>query len=215
MKDKLDKLVGTIIHYSCEIKSGDKVVLEYLGLESMTLVKALIAEIHNQGASVAMIQRVEATEAAFINESDQEAIENWMQRDLDIIKDSDVYIMIKSPDGQNALGQVAADKMALYQTYYYKPFYNVVLNKMRWLSMRFPSVGLAKNAGMTLEVFESLYYDLCQTDYSQLTLAMDALVDLMSKTQKVQILGVGTNIEFELGDIAVHKCDGRINLPDW
>lgn len=214
MKAKLDKLLETIIHYSCEIKSGDKVVLEYLGLESMTLVKALIAEIHNQGATVAMIQRLEATEAAFINESDQEAIENWMQRDLDIIKDSDVYIMIKSPDGENALGQVTPDKMALYQTYYYKPFYNVVLNKMRWLSMRFPSVGLAKNAGMTLESFESLYYDLCQTDYSQLTLAMDALVDLMSKTQKVKILGEGTKIEFELGDIAVHKCDGRINLPD-
>jgi len=50
-----------------------------------------------------------------------------------------------------------------------------VTKNMRWLSMRCPSVGLAQNANMTVEEFNSVYFDIASTDYSKLSKAMDKL----------------------------------------
>ena len=44
--------------------------------------------------------------------------------------------------------------------------------------------------------------------------AMDALVDLMNRTDKVQIKGPGTDLTFSIKDIPAIKCAGECNIPD-
>jgi aminopeptidase len=43
---------------------------------------------------------------------------------------------------------------------------------------------------------------------------MDPLVELMNKTDKVQIKGPNTELTFSIKDIPVIKCDGFNNIPD-
>ena len=43
---------------------------------------------------------------------------------------------------------------------------------------------------------------------------MDTLVDLMNQTDKVNIKGSGTDLEFSIKDIPAIKCDGKMNIPD-
>mgnify|MGYP003306777678 CR=1 FL=1 len=43
---------------------------------------------------------------------------------------------------------------------------------------------------------------------------MDNLISLMKKTDKVKIIGIGTDIEFSIKDIKVEKYFGTYNLPD-
>ena len=43
---------------------------------------------------------------------------------------------------------------------------------------------------------------------------MDNLVALMNKTDKVRLVGPGTDLTFSIKDIPAIKCDGKMNIPD-
>jgi len=43
---------------------------------------------------------------------------------------------------------------------------------------------------------------------------MDSLVDLMNKTDKVHLVGPGTDLTFSIKDIPAIKCAGEMNIPD-
>jgi aminopeptidase len=73
---------------------------------------------------------------------------------------------------------------------------------------------MAQLAEMSKEAYEDLYFDVCCLDYGQMSKAMDVLVELMEKTDKVRILGPGTDLSFSIKDIPAVKCDGRENIPD-
>ena len=51
-------------------------------------------------------------------------------------------------------------------------------------------------------------------DYGKMSRAMDALVDLMNRTDRVRIVGAGTDLSFSIKGIPAVKCDGKMNLPD-
>jgi len=44
--------------------------------------------------------------------------------------------------------------------------------------------------------------------------AMDALVELMNRTDRVRIVGKGTDLTFSIRGIPAIKCDGHRNIPD-
>ena len=44
--------------------------------------------------------------------------------------------------------------------------------------------------------------------------AMDPLKELLDKTDKVNIKGPGTDLEFSIKGIGAVKCDGKMNIPD-
>ena len=43
---------------------------------------------------------------------------------------------------------------------------------------------------------------------------MDPLVDLMNRTDKVRLVGPGTDLTFSIKDIPAVKCAGECNIPD-
>ena len=64
------------------------------------------------------------------------------------------------------------------------------------------------------EAFEAFYFDVCTLDYKKMSKAMDPLVDLMNRTDRVHIKGPGTDLRFSIKDIPAIKCDGLRNIPD-
>ncbi len=214
MDKREGQLIETILSYSCKIKEGDKVIIEVLGSNALGFVERLCEAIDQQLANPHGIFRDETEEANRLRTITSEDITKWCTEDLERAQNSDVYIMIKAPDGDNQLATLSKSQQELYQLKYYKPLYNYVLNNMRWLSMRYPSPGLAKNAGMSLDAFREHYFELCETDYTEMTEAMASLVSLMSRTDNVRIVGRGTDVTFSIKNMPVHQCDGKINLPD-
>ena len=67
---------------------------------------------------------------------------------------------------------------------------------------------------MLFRSFEDLYFDVCNLDYSKMESAMTPLVELMNKTDKVRIVGNGTDLTFSIKGIGAVKCAGRRNIPD-
>jgi aminopeptidase len=73
---------------------------------------------------------------------------------------------------------------------------------------------MAQLAGRSRESFADFYYRVCTLDYAKMSRAMDPLADLMSRTDRVEILGPGTKLSFSIKGIPQVKCDGHLNIPD-
>ncbi len=80
--------------------------------------------------------------------------------------------------------------------------------------MRYPNDSMAQLASMSTEAFEDFYYDVCTLDYAKMSDAMDPLVDLMNKTDKVRLVAPGTDLTFSIKGIPAIKCAGECNIPD-
>jgi aminopeptidase len=94
-----------------------------------------------------------------------------------------------------------------------KPLGDEILKK-KWAVLRPPTPSAAQAAGMSTEGFEDFCYRVSTLDYSQMDAAMDSLVALMEKTDRVEIKGPGTDLSFSIRGLPVMKCVGKLNIPD-
>ena len=67
---------------------------------------------------------------------------------------------------------------------------------------------------MSTEKFEDFYFDVCNLDYSKMGKAMENLVEYLNRTDKVHIVGPGTDLTFSIKDIPSIPCAGDANIPD-
>jgi aminopeptidase len=73
---------------------------------------------------------------------------------------------------------------------------------------------MAQQAEMSTEGFEDFYFKTCTLDYDRMSKAMDPLVSLMQRTDRVRLVGPGTDLRFSIKGIPIIKCDGALNIPD-
>jgi aminopeptidase len=95
-----------------------------------------------------------------------------------------------------------------------RPVLDYRVNHTKWVVLRYPNNAMSQLANMSLEKFEDFYFDVCTLDYKKMSVAMDPLVDLMNRTDKVRITGRNTDLTFSIKGIGAVKCDGGRNIPD-
>jgi hypothetical protein len=84
----------------------------------------------------------------------------------------------------------------------------------KWCLLRFPTPSGAQAAGMSTEAFEDFCLDVSTLDYARMDKAMDPLVELMSRTDRVRIVSPETDLSFSIKGIPVLKAAGKNNIPD-
>lgn len=211
---KIKALAEKIIDYSLEVRKNEKVVIQMTGEKSKPLVEELLKELNKKGAETTIINMEPKITAEIIKEITVEKAKIMADRDLKILNEADVCIMLKSIEDDSAMKHISKEKLNTYLEHYTKPINKAILETTRWISLRYPNKSMANRAGMNLKEFEEYYFKVCNMDYKVMSNAMNKLVKLMEKTEKVHIMGVDTDIEFSIKDMPVHKCDGTINLPD-
>ncbi|MBP5308739.1 MAG: aminopeptidase, partial [Clostridia bacterium] len=103
----------------------------------------------------------------------------------------------------------------LYDTLYGHPVHHEIrVKKTKWVVLRYPTPSMAQLSGMSTEAFEDFYFDVCTLDYSKMDRAMDALKDLLDKTDKVRLIAKDTDLSFSIKGIGSEKCSGQKNIPD-
>jgi hypothetical protein len=127
----------------------------------------------------------------------------------------DVYIGFTSLRNSFAWKDIPPDKMDLYNRYIWKKVHiEERVPNTKWVVLRFPSAAMAQNAGMSEEAFEDFYFDVCTMDYAKMSKAMDSLVGLMRRSDRVRIAGPDTDLRFSIKGMPAIKCDGSMNIPD-
>ncbi|HEX8835136.1 MAG TPA: aminopeptidase, partial [Abditibacteriaceae bacterium] len=58
------------------------------------------------------------------------------------------------------------------------------------------------------------FFNVCTMDYSKMAREVEPLRELMNRTDRVRLVGPGTDLAFSIKDIGVIPCSGSHNIPD-
>ena len=196
------------------MSEGKKILIENFGVERAFVV-ALVEEAYAVGAQPVVVLRDQSVQRALLmggNSSDWDFI---AQIDAERMRKMDAYIGIRGGDNCYETSDVPSDKMSSYMQYYNKPVHSEIrVPDTAWVVLRYPSPSMAQMAETSIEAFEDYYFNVCCLDYNKMSKAMDALVTRMENTDKVRIVGKGTDLSFSIKGMPAIKCDGKLNIPD-
>jgi aminopeptidase len=202
-----------LVNYSNNIQPGEKVLVSYEGECATDLVRAIIKEVYNAGGlPYAEVRDSRITREILLGAQEQQ-IELMNDYGLYQMKNMDAFIAVRAGGNTAELSDVPSDKLNMYNRVL-RPILDYRVNHTKWVVLRYPNQSMAQLAGMSSEAFEDFYYDVCNLDYQKMSGAMDNLVEYMNKTDKVRIIGPGTELDFSIKDIPAIKCAGGSNIPD-
>lgn len=212
MRDpRLDKLAASLLDYSLTIEAGDKLLIE--------------SESAGRDLVIALVEGAYERQALpFVHVSDARIRRAWYlnakreQMDLEVgwalhrMEDIDATLYIVGGDNASEMADVPPGVLETSRLAS-EPLMNKYLQK-RWTLLRFPTPAAAQAAGMSSEGFEDFCLDVSTFDYARMDRAMDPLVEIMSRTDRVRITGPGTDLLFSIKGIPIQKAAGKNNIPD-
>lgn len=208
-------LAQGLVNYSCQVKAGDKVYIHYTGESTRPLAKELVKAVYQAGGLPFVHYTDPQLQRLQIMECTKEQMELMAEVDALEMSRMDCYIAVRGSGNVSELSDVPAERMALYEKYYVTPVHHEIrVPKTRWVVLRYPNEAMAQLSGTSTEAFEDFYYRVCNLDYSRMEKAMEPLVKLMERTDRVRITGPGTDLVFSIKGIPAIPCAGRMNIPD-
>ncbi|AST92885.1 MULTISPECIES: aminopeptidase [Sutcliffiella] len=215
MKDpRIQTLAKNLINYSVRLQKGEKVLIENFGLQK-ELVTALVNEAYKAGGYPFVSLKDATVDRALLMGAQEEQFNMIADFERNVMEKMDAYIGLRSGDNISEQSDVPDEKMKIHGNTVGKRVHREIrVPKTRWVVLRYPNASMAQLAKMSTEAFEDFYFDVCNLDYSKMSKAMDSLVELMNKTDKVRLTGVGTDLTFSIKDIPAIKCAGEMNIPD-
>lgn len=215
MDARIETLAHNLIHYSCNVKKGDKVYIHYIGDATESLAQALVRETYAAGGVPFPHYTSQRVQREFLMNCTEEQLKLRAEVDSLEMSNMDCYIGVRGTNNVSELSDVPSEKMALYDLLYATPVHHEIrVPKTRWVVLRYPNDAMAQLSGTSTEAFEDYYFKVCNLDYSKMSVAMDALVDYMNRTDKVRLVAPGTDLTFSIKNIPAIKCDGKLNIPD-
>ncbi len=213
MKDpRIVQLAKNLTSYSTSLKPGEKVLIDAFDIPDEMIVE-LIRSTRELGAIpyVNLNRAKVARELAMKATEDQYRIHCAVE--LQRMKGMDAYIALRGSNNIFESSDVDTSEVKVISAAM-KPVLDWRVNHTKWCVLRWPSPSMAQQAMMSTEAFEDFYFQVCNLDYSKMKPGSRALAELMAKTDKVEIKGVGTDLKFSIKGIDGVACIGEYNIPD-
>ncbi|MGV3721408.1 MAG: aminopeptidase, partial [Actinomycetota bacterium] len=211
---RIQQLADVLVRHSVAVKPGDKVFVEAYDMPPEATA-CLVRTLAEAGA----IPLVETRHTRVLRELYRHATEEQMtligELELARMRAMDGYIGLRNYPNATELADVPAERMALYQRHWWKPVHSDVrCGKTRWVVLRWPSASMAQSAGMSTDAFEDFYFRACCFDYAGLEQAVQPLKARLERTREIRLVGPGTDLTMDKGEIPVIPCTGDRNIPD-
>jgi aminopeptidase len=213
MDERIKKLSDALVNYSCKVARGERTLISYEGEACKPLVRQLVKDVYGAGGLPFVEIRDSTVTREILLGCEEKQIEFMMECQMAQMKGMDAYIAVRGGMNSSELADVPLEKLNLYNNGM-RPVLDYRVNRTKWVVLRYPNYAMAQLANTSLERFEDYYFDVCCLDYGKMSKAMDPLVELMNKTDKVRIVGPGTDLRFSIKGIPAIKCDGERNIPD-
>ena len=215
MDERIKKLAYNLVNYSCRVQKDEKVLISCSGVHPLPLVKQLIKEVYPARPMPFLYFTTNSLDSEILKGAREDQVKIMAECEAMKMKQMDAYIGVRGEDSLTEMSDVPADKVSMYDRLYTSPVHHEIrVPHTKWVVLRYPAPSMAQSAHQSLEAFEDYYYNVCNLDYGKMSKAMDSLVELMNKTDKVRLTAKDTDITFSIKDIPAIKCDGKCNIPD-
>ncbi|MFM7321931.1 MAG: aminopeptidase [Armatimonadota bacterium] len=210
---RLHRLAQTLCRHSLALVAGEKVLIEAFDVAE-PMVCALVDAVRAAGAWPFVELRSQSVLRALMRGADPGQMALLGEIETARMEKMDAYVGIRGGANSFELSDVPDDRMREVQGAWLKPVTDRRVNHTRWVVLRWPSPAFAQAAGMSTEAFEDFFFDVCTLDYARMARAQEPLVRLMERTDRVRIVGPGTDLSFSIKGIGARPCSGHRNIPD-
>lgn len=215
MKDpRIATMAKNLLHYSVSLQPGENLLIE-IHDDGEDLAAALIKEAYAMGANPFLSVKNRNLMGAIIKGANPEQVDMIAKYEAARMNEMDAYIGIRGHRNSADWSDVPGEKMGIYQRHWFKKVHSEIrVPNTKWCVMRYPNPSMSQMANMSTEAFEDFYFNVCTLDYEKMGKAMEPLVELMEKTDRVRITGAGTDLSFSIKGLPAIKCAGEANIPD-
>ena len=211
-----EQLANQLLNHSVELKSGENIMLQLIGLNGIGIIRALVEKIRDIGAHPFIKIEDPETNRLLLEAGDEFFWENQANVDqLPLMKQMDAFVGIRAAENIYENSRVSKLANSAYSKHFLNPVhFKQRVEHTRWVVLRYPSPAFAMNAKMPTSRFTNFYYNACLLDYNKLEEAMKPLEDILRRTNIIHLKGEGTNITFSVKGQNWIPCFGKRNIPD-
>jgi aminopeptidase len=210
--ERFDKLAKILVQYSIRLKRNETVLIEAFDIPD-EMTAALIRAARNAGGvPFAQVYHARVNRELALEASDRQ-LNIMASHELARMKKMNAYIAMRGSHNITELADVPPEKMQLIGKKM-RGVQDQRVKRTKWVVLRWPTPSMAQLAGMSTEAFEDFFFDVCTLDYRKLQPGMKALKGLMEQTDRVQINGPDTDLNFSIKGIPAVICGGDRNIPD-
>jgi aminopeptidase len=211
---RVHQLAEMLCSHSVSLGPEDCVLIHAIDIPEEA-VAAMVEAAHAAGAQAFVKTESSRVQRSLMRGMTLRNAETMAEIDLHEMKRMTAYIAFRGAANAFEGADVDGETRAMWAKAYSAPVHGEQrVNHTKWAVLRWPSPGMAQQAGMSTEAFEDFYFQVCNVDYGRMEAAARPLVELMSRTDRVEIKGPGTDLSFSIQGIGAVSCHGRRNIPD-
>lgn len=221
---RVRKLAEVLVHYSTEVREGDRVVIRGGPLAS-PLVCAIYAEVIKAGGYPLPLLSVDGAKRHLFEHGTEAQLAYLHEPMRQIFETYDVFITVDASANTQGGSGFSPEKVAITQRPAMELFQTVMgryeRGELRWVETLFPTHAFAQEAGMSLWDYEDFVYAACLQDmddpvgaWKRMAARQQRVVDWLKGRDEICVEGPGVDLRLRVGGRPFVNCDGRGNLPD-
>lgn len=211
--EKEEILASTIVEHSIKVKEKESVIIVSETMKPISLVKLLVKKIKEKGAQVT-VRFVDPEIDALIKEDiSKEGIELLEKKERFDVENYNSFIRIMCNQNDYEEKNIKEETRKLMGEAL-KEVRDIRINERKWVLLNYPSSLDAYKANMKIDEFYDYSMGVMCYDYKKMSEDIKPLKELMEKTDKVRLTGVGTDITFSIKNMPIIPCCGEMNIPD-
>ena len=221
---RVETVAKILVDYSVEVRPEQLVRISG-GQEGAPLILAVYQKVLERGAHPFLqVQPEEAEELLYTYASDIQLdyVPPFMR---EIVEQIDASIGIWTDVNTKQLTNADPDKQSR-RAVAMRPLSDRFLERaakkeLHWTGTVYPTQAFAQDAEMSLREFEDFVYNGCLVhepdpieSWRTISKKQQRLVDWLNKARQIHVLGLDTDLKFEVTGRKWINCDGHVNFPD-
>jgi aminopeptidase len=207
-----DEIARTLVEYSTQVSSGDRVLVIMRETETLPIVRAVAADAYRRGAVVQTLFYALSMQRDLLALGTDEQIgwtpEVWRYA----MEWADVCIDVRGARNPHEFDGIPADRIARMRRAEGE-ISALRTAGTRWTILRVPNESFAQQAGMNLDAAESMFRHAVLQDWDAAGNEYRNMQRRLQGTEEVRIIGADTDLRFSTRGRSYVVDDGRINMP--
>ncbi len=213
MDNRWQQLADLLVHYSTEVKPGERVMIAMGEIDSFPLTQAVYEAAIQAGAHVQVQFLSESLRHSLLRFGTPEQLAWTPEIEAHGMHWADVYFGLRGAYPLDQHADIPAERLTLSQEALGK-ISNLRWQQTRWCLTRVPNPYLAEQAGTDLETMLGMYFSACLIDWRTETQAWEEIARHLAQGSHLRLVGAGTDLGVSIAGRRWCVGNGKLNMPD-
>ena len=212
LDSRWEQLADILVNYSTTTRRGDRVLITMMETDTWPLARAVHAAAVKVGAHPHIEFQSSLLQRDLMLEGDTNLFDNEHELQRRGMEWADVYIGLRGASNPHELNGIAAERITAFRRALGK-ISALRTEKTRWVLVRVPNASFAQQAGFSTDEMMEFFFNATLLDWQEESKRYEVIRKKMQTTEKIRIVGNGTDLSLNTTGRTYHIDDGHINMP--